>query len=62
MMFFGENYPRERSHRESVLESFYEKFGGDSIPMLELGGKMVTEIEEENGGFWDAANYYANQG
>jgi len=62
MKFFGENYPRERTARENVLENFYEKFGDDAIPMLELEEAMATEIEEENGGFWDAANNYANQG
>lgn len=62
MKFFGEIYPRDRTSRESVLESFYEEFGDDAIPMLELEDAIATKIEEENGGFWDAANNYANQG
>lgn len=62
MKYFGENYPRERSAREEAFESFYEEFGGDVIPIQEYEDAMATEIEEENGGFWEAADNYANQG
>ena len=62
MKFFGENYPRERSAREETFQRFYEEFGGDAIPVLEYEDAMATEIEEENGGFWEAADKYANQG
>lgn len=62
MKFFGNDYPRERYVRESALESFYQEFGDDAIPMNEHEDAIITEIEEENGGFWDAANNYANQG
>jgi Domain of unknown function (DUF4375) len=61
MKFFGENYPRERAIRNNMLDCFYEKCGQESIPMLEQEDAMAIEIEEENGGFWDAANIYANQ-
>lgn len=61
MNFFGEHYPRERSARENVIEGFYKEFGKKAIPMLELEDAMAIEIEEENGGFWDAANNYANE-
>lgn len=62
MKFFGENYPRERSIREEAFEEFYEKYGEDSVPLEELEDIMATEIEDENGGFEDAANKYAGQG
>lgn len=61
MKFFGENYPRERAIRNSVLDYFYEQCGVEAIPMLEQEDAMAIEIEVENGGFWDAANNYANQ-
>ena len=61
MKFFGENYPRERAIRNSVLDYFYEQCGEEAIPMLEQEDAMAIEIEEENGGFWDTANNYANQ-
>ena len=62
MKFFGECYPRERAVREKVFEHFYEQFGDDAIPIQEYEDAMATEIEEENGGFWAAADNYANQG
>lgn len=62
MKFFGKNYPRERPIREAVLEEFYEKNGEGSIPLKDLEDIMATEIEDENGGFENAANKYANQG
>lgn len=62
MKFFGKHYPRERSIREAVFEEFYEKHGEDSVPLEDLEDIMATEIEDENGGFEEAANKYAKQG
>ena len=62
MKFFGKTYPRDRSIRESVLEEFYETHGEDSIPLEEFEDKIATEIDDENGGFDEAANKYANYG
>lgn len=62
MKFFGDIYPRERSLREEVFEKFHERFGDDAIPINEYEDAIVTEIESENGGFWEAADKYANQG
>ena len=61
MLFFGDPYPRERKVREESFERVYEEFGEKAIPMLELEDAMATEIEEENGGFWDAADRYAEK-
>lgn len=61
MQFFGAPYPRDRSTREQRFELFHEQFGEDAIPLLELEDAMAVEIEEENGGFWDAANKYAEE-
>ncbi len=56
MQFFGTAYPRDRLTREQIFESFREQFGEKVIPLLELEDAMAAEIEEENGGYWDAAN------
>lgn len=61
MQFFGTPYPRDRSTREQRFESFHEQFGEEAIPLLELEDAMAVEIEEENGGFWDAANKFAEE-
>jgi hypothetical protein len=61
MTFFGERYPRERLVRQDAFERFHEEFGADGIPLREYEDAMATEIEEENGGFWVAADKYANQ-
>ena len=62
MRFFGESYPRDRSDREACFEKFYETFGEDKVPLDEYEDSMATVIEDENGGFEEAANNYANQG
>ena len=62
MKFFGETYPRDRNVRESIFEQFYEKHGEDKIPLEEFEDIMATELEDENGGFEEAADMYANQG
>lgn len=61
MLFFGEPYPRERSIRENALEEFFEKFGESIIPMEEQENIVAEEIEEENGGFEEAANLFASK-
>lgn len=61
MKFFGDKYPRDRSLREDVFEDFYEKHGEDAIPIEELEDKMATELEDECGGYEEAANEYANK-
>ncbi len=61
MRFFGEEYPRDRAVREEAFEAFYEKHG-DDIPVEQYEDSMATEIEDENGGFEEAADSYANQG
>ena len=53
MQFFGAAYPRDRSIREQVFDTFHEQFGEEAIPLLELEDAMAVQIEEENGGFWD---------
>lgn len=62
MKFFGQSYPRERAVREEACEKFFEEFGDDGIPIQEYEDAMASAIEEENGGFWCAADNYANQG
>ncbi len=59
MQFFGMPYPRDRLTREQKFKAFYAQFGDEAIPLLELEDAMAVEIEEENGGFWDAANKFA---
>jgi len=61
MKFFGKEYPRLRSIRESTFENFYEKNGEDAIPILKEEDEMATEIEDDNGGFWDRADIYAKE-
>lgn len=61
MHFFGTPYPRDRSTREQKFESFHKQFGEDAIPLLDLEDVVAVEIEEENGGFWKAANRYASK-
>ena len=61
MKTFGDVHPRERSVREEAFKYFYEKYGEDAIPMKEHEDAMATEIDEENGGFEEAADSYANQ-
>lgn len=61
IQFFGTPYPRDRVIREQRIELFHEQFGEDAIPLLELEDSMAVEIEEENGGFWHAANNYAQE-
>lgn len=60
MRFFGVPYPRERMIRKQKLALFYKEFGENAIPILDLEDAMATEIEDENGGFWDAADVYAD--
>ena len=61
MNFFGAEYPRSRSIREDAFELFYKSNGDDAIPFLEEEGEMATEIEDENGGFWEIADSYAKE-
>lgn len=62
MKFFGEPYPRDRETRESNFERFYEDHGEDAIPIREQEDIFAGQIEEENGGFWEAADRYATSG
>lgn len=59
MAFFGDPYPRDRAKRQEVFDQFYEQEGEDAIPLLELEDQFAVLIEEENGGFWDAADRFA---
>ena len=61
MKLFGEEYPRERDVREEVLEAFYEKHGDDSVPMEDEEDRIATELDDENGGFNEAADEFANK-
>jgi hypothetical protein len=61
MQFFGAPYPRDGSMREQRFEAFWKEFGNEAIPLLEFEDAMAAEIEEENGGFWDAANKFAKE-
>ncbi len=61
MLFFGTPYPRDRSIRENILEDFFDKFGEDAIPLEEYEDIVATTIEEENGGFWVAADAFGKQ-
>ncbi len=61
MSFFGETYPRDSTVREGVFEEFYERHADQKIPIEEYEDAMATEIEDENGGFEEAANNYADQ-
>jgi len=58
IQFFGTLYPRDRVIREQRIT---RAVWGDAIPQLELEDSMAVEIEEENGGFWHAANNYAQE-
>ena len=62
MRFFGETYPRETELRQDVFEEFYERYGEEAIPLREQEDAMAGAIEEENGGFWVAADRYADRG
>ncbi|MCW1885445.1 DMP19 family protein [Luteolibacter flavescens] len=62
MAFFGDPYPRDRQTREAILERYLEEQGGDAIPLLEQENAMAVHIEEEAGGFDDAADRYAAGG
>ena len=62
MAFFGDPYPRDRATRQEVFERFYEEEGEDAIPLLEQEDQFAELIEEENGGFWDAADRFAANG
>jgi hypothetical protein len=61
MKFFGDEYPRLRSVRESHFESFNKLNGDNAIPLLEEEDDMATQIEDENGGFWYIAELYAKK-
>ena len=62
MAFFGDPYPRDRTTRQEVFERFYEQEGEDAIPIHEQEDQFAELIEEENGGFWDAADRFAANG
>ena len=62
MAFFGDPYPRDRATRQQVFARFYEKEGDDAIPIHEQEDLFAELIEEENGGFWDAADRFAING
>ncbi len=61
MKFFGPEYPRSQSIREDSFELFYKLNGDDAIPLLKEEYEMATEIEDENGGFWETADSYAKE-
>lgn len=48
--------------RETIIEQFYETKVEEAILLEELEDIIATEIEDENGGFEEAADRYANQG
>jgi hypothetical protein len=62
MRFFGETYPRDRTKREQIFERFFEENGEDTDLVLEQEDAMAAAIEEENGGFKEAADRYAAEG
>jgi hypothetical protein len=62
MRFFGETYPRDRTKREQIFERFFEENGEDTVLVLEQEDAMAAAIEEENGGFKEAADRYATEG
>ncbi len=62
MRFFGETYPRDTTKREQIFERFFEENGEDAILVLEQEDAMAAAIEEENGGWDEAADRYATQG
>ncbi len=59
MAFFGDPYPREREVRQRVFAQFYEKEGEAAIPIRDQEDLFAELLEEENGGFWTAADMYA---
>lgn len=61
MRFFGNEYSRDHLLREKYFERFFEESGEDGIPFEEYEDLIADLIEEENGGFWKAANDYAIQ-
>jgi hypothetical protein len=61
MLFFGEPYPRNRSMRADKLEEFLDKHGEGAVPMEEQEDVIAETVEEENGGFENAANSYARK-
>jgi len=61
MLFFGNPYPRNRSIREGKLEEFFDTHGEDAVPLEEQEDVIAEAIEEENGGFENAANSYAKK-
>jgi hypothetical protein len=62
MAFFGNPYPRDRANRARTFERFYEEYGEDAIPLSELEDLFAAQLEEENDGFWDAADRFAANG
>jgi hypothetical protein len=62
MAFFGNPYPRDRRIREEAFERFFEEQGEGAIPFREQEDAMAIAIEDENGGFWEAANRFATDG
>lgn len=62
MRFFGEPYPREQIDRVVVFERFHEEQGEGAIPMREQEDAIAVEIEQENGGFENAADRFAAEG
>lgn len=62
MAFFGDPYPRDKSARQEVFSRFFEQEGEDAIPLHEQEDLFADLIEEENGGFWEAADRYAANG
>jgi hypothetical protein len=61
MRFFGEIYPRDRLVREEKIEDFLSKNSPADL-LIEYEDDMADLIEEENGGFWDCADKYAEKG
>ena len=55
MSFFGAPYPREREQREEALEAIDD----DSDPFEEADNVFFETVEQEAGGFWEAADAYA---
>ncbi|WP_154222836.1 DMP19 family protein [Marinicella rhabdoformis] len=59
MLFFGDDYPRDRTKRLEVFEAYYKSHGENAVPMETEEDAMAVAIEEERGGFDSAADAYS---
>lgn len=61
MKWFGPEYPRMRSVRESGLDAYEADYPDEWNPFEELDNQFFDLIESENGGFEAAADAYATE-